>query len=422
MEIINLKKVDQTLYVETLENGLTIYMLPNNKVSTYYLNFVCKYGSVDTEFKIGKKEYKVSDGIAHFLEHVNFQISDDASVQDLFKKYGSYINAYTSYDQTVYEVDGSNNIKKNLNLLLDYVQNDYFTEKTIAKEKGIIIEEVRRDKNDINGRIYLESKKALFIKNKKDRMIVGEEEDVRGITLDEVKLIHKVFYNPSNMFLVVTGNFKVKDVIETVRSNQNNKRFEKYDVKKIHHKEPLEVEKSLVEIVDNRVEIPKAIISYKIDREKYKDIEDIELNYYISLILKCNFSASSLLYEELKEKNMISNMRYSADIDDNIIVIRIYIISDKVREVINIVKDKIKNMTMNESDFVRNRRASIANLIYGYDDMEYTTSRIIKQLISYGKIYDNLYDIYNGININKANEIMNKLNFDNESTVILEKQ
>jgi predicted Zn-dependent peptidase len=305
---------------------------------------------------------------------------------------------------------------------LDYVQNDYFTEKTIAKEKGIIIEEVRRDKNDINGRIYLEGKKALFIKNKKDRMIVGEEEDVRGITLDEVKLIHKVFYNPSNMFLVVTGNFKVKDVIETVRSNQNNKRFEKYDVKKIHHKEPLEVEKSLVEIVDDRVDIPKAIISYKIDREKYKDIEDIELNYYLSLILKCNFSASSLLYEELKEKNMISIMHSSADIDGNIIVISIYIISDKVREVINIVKNKIKNMTMNESDFVRNRRASIANLIYGYDDMEYTTSRIIKQLISYGKIYDNLYDIYNGININKANEIMNKLDFDNESIVILEKQ
>ena len=115
-------------------------------------------------------------------------------------------------------------------------------------------------------------------------------------------------------------------------------------------------------------------------------------------------------------------MRYSADIDDNIIVIRIYIISDKVREVINTVKNKIKNMTMSESDFVRNRRASIANLIYGYDDMEYTAIRVIKQLISYGKIYDNLYDIYNGININKANEIMNKLNFDNESIVILEKQ
>ena len=119
MKKIELKKIDQTIYTEVLDNGLTIYMLPNKNVENFYISFVARYGSIDTEFKIDDKEYKVSNGIAHFLEHVNFNISEGVTAHELFKKLGSYINAFTSFRYTSYLVNSklsSSNITASNNL------------------------------------------------------------------------------------------------------------------------------------------------------------------------------------------------------------------------------------------------------------------------------------------------------------------
>ena len=421
MKELELKRIDQKIYIETLGNGLSIYMLPNNKVANYYINFVSKYGSIDTEFKIDDKEYKVSDGIAHFLEHVNFNVDEGVTATDLFKKMGSYINAYTTFDHTSYEVNSATKFKENLNILLDYVQKDYFTEKLIEKEKGIIVEEVRRVKNSISSNLLWESRKALFVNNKMDKLVVGEENDVRGISLEEVKLVHNTFYNPSNMFIVITGNFKVKEAVDIIKKIQEGKEFKKVNVTKIHHKEPLRVENKLVVVKNEMVKIPKAIVSYKLDRELFKDFDDKELLNYFFILLHNNFSFNSILYEELKEKNMISGMYSNSNIYDNIIVLMVEIESERLQEVIEIVKEKIRHLEVDEDTIVRKRRANIASLINMYDNIEYANLNIIRSIITYDRIYDNLYDIYNKANIKDARNIIKRLNFDNESIVILEK-
>ena len=421
MKKIELKKIDQTIYTEVLDNGLTIYMLPNKNVENFYISFVARYGSIDTEFKIDDKEYKVSNGIAHFLEHVNFNISEGVTAHELFKKLGSYINAFTSFRYTLYLVNSNEKFEENTNLLLDYVQKGYFTEKIINKEKGIIVEEVRRTKNNLNSKLYYESKKALYKNNKMDIMIVGEEDDVRGITLDEVKLVHEAFYNPSNTFIVITGNFDIDEAVKIIKKNQAGKKFKKMNVEKIHKKEPIAVENKLVVVKEEMVEIPKARVSYKLDRECYKDYDDEELLNYCYMILSNNFSSNSELYEELIEKNMISRMYYSYQIIDNILELNVEIESNCINEVIEKVREKMKKLEITEDALIRKKRVNIANLINQYDDVEDVNRDIAWYLIFYNKIYDNLYDIYNDVTLKKAKDVIRKMNLDNESVVIMER-
>ena len=421
MKQISLKNIDQTIWWDKIKNGLSVYMLPNKNVDHYYITFTTKYGSVDTEFKIDGKDYKVSDGIAHFLEHVNFNYSDNVTANDLFKKYGSDINAYTTYDHTSYLVSSSNSFKKNLNLLLDYVQKSFFTESLIEKEKGIIVEEVRRYKNDLFNKLKFESNKALYFNNKRNVRIVGEEEDVKGITLDEVKLVHSTFYNPSNMFVVITGNFNVKEALDVIKANQNNKRFVEVNFEKVHRKEPVKVKERKMVIKEEMVNIPKAIVSYKMSRDLFKDYDDEELDNYFYIILNNNFSSNSKLYEELKEKKMISRMGASATIYDDVVIINITIESERINEVISIIESKMKELEMDEAGLVRKRRVNIANLINQYDDVEYINLDIIRSLVRYNKIYDNLYEIYNSANLKKAKDVIRKMNLDNESVVIMER-
>ena len=281
---------------------------------------------------------------------MNFNISEGVTAHELFKKLGSYINAFTSFRYTSYLVNSNEKFEENTNLLLDYVQKGYFTEKIINKEKGIIVEEVRRTKNNLNSKLYYESKKALYKNNKMDIMIVGEEDDVRGITLDEVKLVHEAFYNPSNTFIVITGNFDMDEAVKIIKKNQAGKKFKKMNVEKIHKKEPIAVENKLVVVKEEMVEIPKARVSYKLDRECYKDYDDEELLNYCYMILSNNFSSNSELYEELIEKNMISRMYYSYQIIDNILELNVEIESNCINEVIEKVREKMKKLEITEDD------------------------------------------------------------------------
>ena len=174
-------------------------------------------------------------------------------------------------------------------------------------------------------------------------------------------------------------------------------------------------------IKEEMVNIPKAIVSYKMSRDLFKDYDDEELDNYFYIILNNNFSSNSKLYEELKEKKMISRMGASATIYDDVIIINITIESERINEVISIIESKMKELEMDEAGLVRKRRVNIANLINQYDDVEYINLDIIRSLVRYNKIYDNLYEIYNSANLKKAKDVIRKMNLDNESVVIMEK-
>src|SRR5690625_4322036 len=139
------KDIEETIYSKKLENGLTILLLPKREMSKTYGLFSTDYGSIDQTFVPleEEKEITVPDGIAHFLEHKLFE-KEDRDVFADFSKQGASPNAYTSFTKTAYLFSATNHIEKNVVTLLDFVQDPYFSEQSVEKEKGIIAQEINK--------------------------------------------------------------------------------------------------------------------------------------------------------------------------------------------------------------------------------------------------------------------------------------
>lgn len=421
MQEIEFKGIDEKLYTETLDNGLRVYFVTNDKVNNFYMALAVKYGSVDTEYKgkTDKKYVTVHNGVAHFLEHINFNEGEGMTAHDYFNKLGSSINAFTTFDFTLYEAFATSDFEDNLLHLLDYVQKPYITKELVEKEKGIIVEEVRMGRNNPGHRLYYGMNKALYKNDKRRNLVTGEEEDVKATSAKELQHIYDTFYHPKNMILCVTGNFNPYEAIAMIKENQAKKEFIEYRCPVVKlKKEPEEVVKDYVEIEGN-VEIPKVKICYKMKQSRFGKIDRKILEIYLSIILRNNFGVTSELREELLEKELVVGIGTTREIFNDIVTIEITVETKYPSEVIPIIKEKMNNLQLTKEDLKRRIRCNIASLINDFDDIEYINTEIVDQLITYDKVYTELYDIYNGLNMEDAKKVMNKIDLSNCSTILL---
>ena len=195
-------------------SGLTVYVLPKENYSSAYAVFGTKYGSIDTRFKRSDSDKwtEVPEGIAHFLEHKLFE-SEDLDAFERYAKTGASANAYTSFDKTCYLFQCSSNFKENLKILLDFVQNPYFTPQTVQKEQGIIGQEITMY-YDVPGWMSTFNLLRCLYKNHPVRIdIAGTVDSIAQITDKLLYDCYNTFYNLHNMALVVVGNVTKDDVL-----------------------------------------------------------------------------------------------------------------------------------------------------------------------------------------------------------------
>ena len=284
MEKIKLKGIDEEIYYTESKKGLPIYIWKNEYVKSFYLSLNVKYGSIDTEFRIKNKKYKVPNGIAHFMEHIKFNIDKETTANDLFDPLGSDINAFTTYKFTSYLVYGTKKVEDNLNYLLDYVYNPYFTKEIIKKEKGIIESEINMGKDQPFNNLHNIFNQCIFHKEKYKYLISGEVEDIKNINIEDIELIYEAFYHPKNMFLIVTGNVNPYEIEKIVNDNLEKKDIGEYlEPEKEKVKEPRSVVKK-EEIVKAKVEVDKAKIGLKIEQKLFKEIDKVKLNIILNII------------------------------------------------------------------------------------------------------------------------------------------
>ena len=145
MKIIESDKVKEKLYIEKLDNGLTVMILPRKNVRKKYIICGPNFGSIDNEFIIaGNKEAtKIPDGVAHFLEHKMFEQRSGINSLDRLTQIGVNANAYTTNDHTAYLYEATDNFFDALDEYMDYIQNPYYTDENVEKEKGIIAQEIK---------------------------------------------------------------------------------------------------------------------------------------------------------------------------------------------------------------------------------------------------------------------------------------
>ena len=306
MEKINFDQLQEELYHEKMSNGLNVYILPKNGFNKTYATFTTKYGSVDNTFiPLGKDEYvKVPDGIAHFLEHKLFE-KEDGDVFQQFSRQGASANAFTSFTRTAYLFSSTSDVEKNLETLIDFVQEPYFSEKTVEKEKGIIGQEITMYDDNPDWRLYFGLIQNLYQNHPVKIDIAGTIESISHITKDWLYECYNTFYHPSNMLLFIVGPVDPEKIMNQVRENQAKKDYkDQREIKRNFESEPTQAAEKK-QVLEMNVQTSKALVGIKALHVDQMGAEMLKNELTMNVLLDLLFGKSSENYNQLYSEGLI---------------------------------------------------------------------------------------------------------------------
>ena len=424
MKKINIAKIDEEIFYDKLDNGLEVFFYPRENCQNVYATLTTKFGSIYKSFvPIGKTKFlTVPDGIAHFLEHKIFAQEDGEDVALFFEKSGTSYNAHTSLKSTTYEVSGPNNMIQNILFLLDYVQSPYFTLENVEMEKGIIKEEINMCNDNPWNILYDKIRYNTFKEDPIRYSISGSTSDIDKINKELLYECYNTFYHPSNMFLVVTGNFDKEQLLKCIKENQDKKNFREYkEVKLKKIKEPNSVYKK-DEIVICNTNIPKFSYNIKVPIDNIKDISKRKLMLYLYIVMNILFDETSEFSFKLKEEKIITN-----NIDFDMLNTDKHILISLINETFNyeVLKNRIeevlKDFVVCEKAFDRKKKVLISNELFGYDSIVVINNIITDNILFDGKIENDIISIIESLNMDELNKILKMIDFTNVSTVVVKK-
>lgn len=303
MEFTEVKSqlVGDSYYKINHKSGLTIYVYPKEGYNSAYAIFGTKYGSINTKFSVDDGEViTVPDGIAHYLEHKLFESEDgDAFVR--YAKTGASANAYTSFEKTCYLFSCTEKFDESLEILLDFVQDPYFTEQTVAKEQGIIGQEIKMYDDSPDWRVMFNMLEGMYKNHPVKIDIAGTVETIAEITAEKLYDVYNVFYNLNNMVLCVSGNVTVEQVVKI--ADKMLKPCKKYEIKNYFEEEPYEICNPYIE-QSFPVSMPLFNLGFKEKADKPLDVKQLA---YTDILLSMIGSQTSVLYRELLDTNLINS-------------------------------------------------------------------------------------------------------------------
>lgn len=422
MKKITINQTNEILYYEKLNNGLEVYIVPNKNQKNFYITYNTKFGSINTEFKTStdKSFKKVPNGIAHYLEHLMFNM-ENGTAFDFYSKLGSSINAFTTYNLTCYEVYSSTYFKENLNYLLEYVETPYFTNELVNNERGIITEEIKMYDNNPNTELTYSSYKNIFINDKRKNLISGTVEDIKKITKENLLDCYNTFYNANNMFIVITGNVNPEEAIAIIEKRENERPIKNINIIKKEITEPKKVNKKYEEIKMN-VETNKVNISYKIPKKQFNklNVTSIDLNIYISIIFNLLFGSTSIIQEKLISSKIIQNgININKTFTKDYIIVSLTTETDYVDTFIKLVQETLDNIKIDSCDLDRKLKVYKSNYILHFDEIELVNNNIQDNIIEYNKFINDYMDIYDNINIDILNKVIDTLKTKEESILVI---
>ena len=283
------------------ENGLIIYVLEKPQYNSSYAIFGTRYGSIDNCFAVNGERTQVPEGIAHFLEHKLFE-SEDGDAFTKYAKTGAYANAFTSFDRTCYLFSCSDRFYENLDILLNFVQSPYFTEKTVAKEQGIIGQEIRMYDDSPAWRVMFNMLLAMYEKHPVRIDIAGTVDSISQIDHNLLYKCYNTFYNPSNMFLCIAGNVDTEKVLKQV--NANIKPKEKLEIERIF---PEERETVLKHYVEQKLAVAQPMFCFGYKEPVFYGSRSVKERVCTALLLDMIAGEASPLYKRLVNDGLIND-------------------------------------------------------------------------------------------------------------------
>ncbi len=396
----------ESMYFGTHRSGLGIYIIPKKEYSGTYAIFGTRYGSVDSKFVVpGETEVtEVPDGIAHYLEHKMFDQPDGSNVFDKFSKYGGNANAFTSFNITAYLFSATANFEENLATLLDYVQSPYYTDETVAKEQGIIGQEIRMYDDNPGWKLFFNYINCLYNEHPVKKEIAGTVESISHITADYLYKCYNTFYNLSNMSIVITGNVDVDSAVRVIEAGiKKNEPFTE-PIKKIYPEEPAHIASPYAE-KSMAISSPMFMLGFKDTDVNMDGRSLLKKNIEISILLRMLLGKGSDIYKKLYDMNLINSTfatDYTMQPDYGFTAVEGE--SRDPQRVYDIILEELEKVRENGLDreaFERAKKVMWGKYIRSHNDIEDYAVTFI-QLLFMGIDYFDYYDVYKTVTYEDA--------------------
>lgn len=385
MQLVENLKIKEKVYIETLDNGLTVMIIPRETTNKKFVIWGTHFGSIDNHFIVPstKEEITLPDGVAHFLEHKMFEQENGVNSLDKLMALGVDPNAYTTNNHTAYYFECTTHFEEALDELMDYVQHPYFTDENVEKEKGIIGQEIKMYEDDPDWQLYINALECMYQNNPIKIDIAGSIESISKIDKEILYKSYETFYHPSNMAMVVCGNFKPEEILKEIKKRLVDKK-EQGKIQRIYAQEPLTIHQKYKETF-MEVNIPLFAIGFK---DKIEEKDSIKKHIAIEILLNMLIGKSSKLYQKLyNEGILMAEPNISYDFSEQYAHVLITGQSKNPKKVEEELKEEIKSQ---KEKFEVEQFERLKRKVYGDFVVEYNNISDISRMF--------LSDFFKGIN------------------------
>jgi zinc protease len=281
-----------------LKNKLKVLLIQSQKSPVVSVQMWVKTGSAD--------EKKSEEGISHFIEHLVFKGTDKYKVGEiahLVEASGGELNAYTSFDQTVFYVTISKNFSDvALDVISQMMGHPTFDPAEIDSEREVVCEEIKMGQDSPGRRSSRLMFEAAFKKHAYGIPVIGYDKNVRAWPAKKIKQYYQSRYVPSNMFLVISGDFDIAEMKKKVVQSYSD--FKPFKLKKIKRvKEPLQ-KKFQFAAEKYQLQDKHLHFVFKAPNVKHKDVPALDV-----LAMLLGQGDSSLLVKKMRlEQALVSGV------------------------------------------------------------------------------------------------------------------
>ncbi|MGI6123795.1 MAG: EF-P 5-aminopentanol modification-associated protein YfmH [Acetivibrionales bacterium] len=409
-------KLGETIYEYEHKTGLKVFFVKKAGYNKKTAMFGTNYGSIDSVFKVqgNDKEIHVPDGIAHFLEHKLFE-QEDGNMLDKFTALGSNPNAFTSFNQTVYYFSCTDLFEENFRMLLDYVQKPWLTDENVEKEKGIIGQEIRMYEDNADWRVFFNLLDCLYVNHPVKLEIAGTIESISKITKELLYDCYNTFYTPSNMVVVVVGDFEPEKVFSIVDDMIQFK--DKGKVEKKYPDEPKEINR---EYNEQKLAVSMPLFNMGVkDNVQVSGLELLKRRIGLGIALYYTMGRSSDLYNRLYEERLINDsFRFEVSLNSSYGYLAWGGQSPDPKKTAGIISEELKKISTNgigQEAFKRIKKSQEGMFIRSLNSIDSIAREIMDSYFN-GANYFDVSKAYEQVDIEFTNRVMKEV-FENQTAL-----
>jgi len=386
---------DPNVKIGKLDNGLTYYIQNNGKPEDKLeLRLAIKAGSI--------LETDEQQGLAHFVEHMNFNGTKNFEknelvdyLQSIGVKFGADLNAYTSFDETVYILpipsDDPEKLEGGFTVLEDWAHNALLTEEAIDGERGVVLEEYRLGLGPDKRMMQEYLPKVMYNSRYAERLPIGKKEVIENASYETIRNYYKDWYRPGLMAVIAVGDLDVNTIEQKIKSHFSNLEARENPKERKEYGVPNHDETFVAIATDPEANFSRVQIYYK-DLEESKDVVNIE-DYKRQLEKDMFSSMINNRLEELanspKPPFTYGFSYYGGTYSPKKNAYQSFAMAGEnsqleALEALITENERVKRYGFNESEFKRAKEEYLANLERSYKDRDKQESnRIIGQYVSH---------------------------------------